>query len=181
MGIFNFLRPKKSEPELDPLRDLVLAKMKVGYLVDYDLVTWTVTAYNRYDWGDGEVIEEWELSEGHLKYYLERSQSDGESFTLSKKIPIGALDGDVRQHIIDHEDPPSQVTFKGTTYYLETSAAGAMLPGGDGPAQELIKWELCDEDDRLFLTIEQWGETEFEAAAGFVVEEYQFEHILPAS
>ena len=77
--------------------------MKVGDLVDYDLVTWTVTAYNRYDF-DGDRVDEWELTEGHRKRYLERSDDDGVQWSLSKKIPIGALDGDVRREIIDRDE-----------------------------------------------------------------------------
>ena len=42
-GLFN---KQPDEPALDPLHDLVLAKLRVGYLVDYDLKTWEVTAYN---------------------------------------------------------------------------------------------------------------------------------------
>ena len=34
---------KKKKEEFDPFQDLVLSKLKVGYLVDYDLKTWDVT------------------------------------------------------------------------------------------------------------------------------------------
>ncbi|MFQ5585121.1 MAG: DUF4178 domain-containing protein [Calditrichia bacterium] len=42
-------------------------------------------------------------------------------------------------------------------------------------------WDFIDEEDENFLTIEQWGETEFEAAMGYYVEEYQFTNILPGT
>lgn len=180
MGLLDAFRKKDkdAEPEIDPLKDLVLAKLRVGYLVDYDMKTWQVTAYNRYRFNDGETAEEWELTAGREKRYLELTQDDGDLWCLSQKVPIGALGGNVRNHIIEHDDPPDQVTCKGTTYYLDSSVGGKMFAGG-GHGQELIKWELIDEDDENFLTIEQWGETEFEAAAGTYVEEYQFTNILP--
>ena len=178
MGLFDIFRSR--EPEVDPLADLVLERMKVGFLVDYDLATWTVTAYNRYDF-DGDEVEEWELTEGHRKRYLERSQDDGVRWSLSKKIPVGSIDGEVRRRVIDHGDPPEEVSYRGTDYFLESSAAGRMMAGGDGPPQELIKWEYCDADAEKYLTVEQWGETEVEAAAGVAVHEYQFENILPGS
>ena len=46
MGLKDIFRQKKESPEIDPIRDLVLSKLKVGYFVDYDLKTWEVTAYN---------------------------------------------------------------------------------------------------------------------------------------
>ena len=180
MGLFDIFRSRERDLEADPLADLVLERMKVGFLVDYDLATWTVTAYNRYDF-DGDAVEEWELTEGHRKRYLERAEDDGVRWSLSKKIPVGAIDGDVRRQIVDHDDPPERVSYQGTEYYLDGSAAGHMRAGGDGPPQELIKWEYLDEEGEKYLTVEQWGETEVEASAGVGVHEYQFENILPGS
>ena len=45
----------------------------------------------------------------------------------------------------------------------------------------MIRWEYVDEAETAFVGIEQWSETEFTAAAGRVVEDYQFTHILPGS
>ena len=47
MGLMDrvFGRKKQVEAGPDPLADLVLCKLKVGYLVDYDLQTWQVTGY----------------------------------------------------------------------------------------------------------------------------------------
>ena len=179
MGFLDRLRKKSDEDELDPLADLVLAKLKPGYLVDYDLRTWRVTDYNTYRFNDGHEAEEWELTADHDKRYLELSRGDGEVWTLSKEIPVGAIDGDVRQHILDHDDPPSEVTYKGTVYYLEGSSGGEMLPAGRGPGKHLIQWELLDEDEERFLSIMQWSETEVTAVSGIFVEDYQFTDILP--
>ena len=54
MGLFDFLTGKKKALEgPDPLHDLILEKLQVGYLVDYDLKTWTVTERHRYDLDGG--------------------------------------------------------------------------------------------------------------------------------
>ena len=42
-------KDKDRDAEPDPIADLVLGKLKVGYLVDYDLKTWEVTGYCRYE------------------------------------------------------------------------------------------------------------------------------------
>lgn len=172
---------KKKEDDFDPLKDLELSKLRVGYYVDYDLKTWEVTDYNKYEFGEGYTTEEWELTAGREKWYLERSDNDEVEWTLSKKIPIGAIEGEIRQYIIEHDDPPEQVVCKGKKYYLDESGAGYLYEGGEEPAKEFVYWDFIDEEDEHFLTIEQYGETEFEAAEGYYVEEYQFVNILPSS
>jgi hypothetical protein len=180
MGLKDIFKKNKKGNEFDPLKDLVLSKLRVGYYVDYDMKTWEVTDYNRYDFGEGYSTDEWELTTGHEKIYLERSEDDEVEWTISKKIPIGAIEGNIRQYIIEHDDPPEQVICKGKKYYLDESGAGHMYKGGEGETKEFIYWDFIDEEDENFLTIEQWGETEFEASKGCYVEEYQFSNILPS-
>ena len=179
MGLFDIFKNKNEEDDFDPLQDLELDKLKVGFYPVYDRKTWQVTAYNRYDFGDCEFKDEWELTSSSEKRYLERLEDDEVEWTLSKKIPIGKIDGNVSRHIIDHDDPPNQITVSGKTFYLDESGAVYMLPNGKGPRKEMIYWEFIDDDDENFVTIEQWGEKDFEAAEGFYVEEYQFSNILP--
>ncbi len=180
MGLTDRLFGKKKADEgPDPLADLVLEKLKVGYLVDYDLQTWQVTSYCRYTFaGKDDSVEEWEITAAGEHRYLERA--DG-AWSLSRKISIGAIDGDIRRHILDHDDPPARINFKGTAYHLDASYAGSMFPDGKGSGEDVIRWEFLDEDEMNFVGIEQLSETEFAAAAGFVVEDYQFDHILPGS
>ncbi len=178
MGFLDRFRKTKAEPEFDPLADLVLAKLKVGYLLDYDLRTWAVTDHSRYSFNGGRTAEEWELTAGSDKRYLECSEQ-GATFSLSKTIPLGALGSNVRQHILDRGEAPEQVTYKGTTYYLDDSAGGELIPADGGTPKELIQWEFLDEDEELFVSIVQWSETELNAVAGHFVEEYQFTDILP--
>ena len=180
MGLLDRFRQKKPEElEVDPLADLVLHKLRVGYLVDHDLETWKVTAYNRYHFNSGATSEEWELTAGRTKRYLELAQSDGETWTLARTIPLGAVEHDVRQHIVEHDDPPEQVTHKGTTYYLDDSDGGTLKAGGKEERREFFQWEFLDDGEEGFLTIQQWSETEFSAACGVFVEDYQFTDILP--
>jgi hypothetical protein len=169
----------KKETEIDPLADLVLEKLRVGYFVDYDMNTFRVTAHNRYDFGEGYEADEWELTSSSEKCYLERSEDDEVEWSLSKKLPIGAIEGNVRQHVIDHDDPPDQVVCKGERYYLDESGSGQLVSAETGEKQGFIYWDFLHEDGERFLTIEQWGETEFEASLGTEVEEYQFSNILP--
>ena len=176
MGFFD--RFKKEEDNFDPLADLELSKLKPGFFLDYDLKTWEVKSHNRYDYDDGYTTDEWELESGREKVWLERAEDDEVEWTLSRKIPIGAL-GDVRQHIIDNDDPPEQINYKDVTYYLDESGPGLMYENGSNDGKEFIVWDFIDEDDEKLLSIEQWGEKDFEACVGEYVEEYQFTNILP--
>jgi hypothetical protein len=156
-----------------------LSKLRAGFLVDYDLKTWEVASYNRFDFGDGYVVDAWELVSGRDKYFLERSVDEDEEYSLSKKVPIGKLGANVRSEIMENDDPPEQLKYDDKTYYLDESVGGHMYPDGKGPSQELLKWEFVDDDDETFLSIEQWSETEIEASHGFYVKEHQFSNILP--
>jgi len=178
--VFDFFKKKNTEEEFDPLKDLVLSKLKVGYLVDYDMKTWTVSGYNKYN-VDGFVTDEWELSSGRDKIYLERDEDDEVTWSISRKMPIGAIDGGIKKYIMEHDDPPEQITVKGKKYYMDESGAGFMYKNGLGRGIEFIFWTFVDDDDKQFINIEQWGETEFEAAEGLYVEEYYFSNILPGT
>ncbi len=181
MGFLDRFRQKKvKSPEFDPLRDLVPDKLRTDYMVDYDLQTWIVTAHQHYRFNDGRTAEEWELTAGRVKRYLERSEADGVFWSLGQTVLIGAL-GDVREHIERHDDPPDQIVYQGTSYDLQGSVGGHLRHEGKTEEQEFILWELADEDEKCFLSIMQWSETEFSAAASVSVEDYQFSNILPGA
>jgi hypothetical protein len=178
MGWKDLFSGKQTE-EPDPLKDLVLSKLKTGYMLDFDLKTWQVTNYFTYDFGDGYKTQEWELTSGREKWYLERAEDDEVEWTLCKKIPIGSIENSVHKQIIETDDPPDQISCDGQTYYLDESGAGHMYEKGHPPAKEFIYWDFIDKKDENYITIEQWDETEFEAVSGYYVEEYQFTNILP--
>jgi hypothetical protein len=182
--VFKKLFPKKpQQPELDPLRDLVLDKLRVGFLLDYDLKTWQVTTFNRYLFDGDDEVKEWELTSGHEKRYLERGEDDGPVWSLARKIPLGTLTtahGSLKSVLSERDTPPEKVVFENNTFYLDEDTAGYFYPGGTGEGTPLIKWEFISEDASAFVTVEQWGETDFEASASVEVAEYQFTNILPA-
>ena len=182
-------------PELDPL-DLSLTDLKKGYLVDYDLKTWQVISHNRYDF-DGDQAHEWELFSGDERCYLGAEKDDEYVWSVSRKIAFSALGPEVKDHLLQHDDPPQAIVYDGTRYSLEESGAGYFFPDSrkrdDKSSQEeitfptasrvagdeLIYWDYTDETGEKLLTIEQWGETEFEASVGKTVQAYEFRNILP--
>jgi hypothetical protein len=178
MGLKDIFR-KNKERESDPLIDIPLSKLKAGYFVDYDMKSWSVEAYNRYDWGSGDITHEWQLTSHDETIYLEREPDDEDSWNVARKIPIGKLDPGIKEHVLEHEDPPDQILFEGTTFYLDEMGGGHCYQDGEGSGRELLKWDYMDDSGKKYLSIEQWGEKDFEASIGYPVEEYQFENILP--
>ncbi len=176
---WNPFKKKKDEPELDPLSDLTLSGLKSGYIVDYDLKTWQVTAHNYYDY-EGDRADEWELTCADEVVYLEREEDDGITWTLSRKISLSDIDGDLRSHFREHEDPPEELICNGVEYAGESSDVGEFYKNGDPPGQEFVAWDYIDRSGKQTLTIEQWGDDDYEASLGEIVEEYQFSSILPS-
>lgn len=178
MALFDWFK-KEQEPDFDPLRDLVLSRLKIGYLVDYDLRTWQVTAHNRYEDGAGGFRDEWELTHAHEKCYLEREEDDDVSWSISKKLPIGVVGKHVTGHIIKHEDPPDMIMVRDEAYYLDSSSPLTFFRNNRGAGEPLIEWVFVDATQQKYITIEQWDEESFEATEGQAVQEYEFSNILP--
>ena len=178
MGWKDFFK-KKQSPDPDPLADLTLSNLKIGYFLDWDLKTWEVTSCHYYDWGAGDRTTEWQLTSSDDTVYLEREADDDVFWYVSRKISLNKLGQDVKAHILAHEDPPEEIVFEDVTYTLEDSGGGKFFKDGAGSGSELIKWDYEDDAGTKFLSIEQWGENSFEASAGFEVQEYQFSNILP--
>ena len=169
---------KKDQEEI--LTDISLSQIKPGYFLDYDLKTWEVKAYNSYDWGAGDVSDEWHLVSADDAVFLERDVDDEETWIITRKIPFKKLGHSVRSHIKENDDPPDEITYENTTYYLEENAGGYFHPDGKSTSYELLSWTYEDESGEQLLGIEQWGEDDFSAWIGNPVEAYQFTNILPA-
>lgn len=176
---WNPFSKKKDEPELDPLADLTLSNLKPGYMVDYDLKTWKVTAQHYYDY-EGDRVDEWELSCADEVAYLEREEDDEVSWTLTRKVALSDIEGNLRSHLRENDDPPEEITCKGIVYFGESSDVGRFYQDGEGEGRELIVWDYVDDSEKKTLSIEQWGDDDYAASVGEVVEEYQFSSILPS-
>ena len=178
MGWLDFFKKKKAaEPDL--LKDLNLSNLKVGYLLDYDMRTWQVEAYHYYDWGNGDITHEWQLKSHDDTIYLQRESDDEAEWSISRPIDFSRLGREVREYITQNEDPPDELVFEETRYYLEEFGGGQFYKDGKGDGSDFLTWDYEDEEGEKYLSIEQWGEEEFEAYQGEPVEEYQFTNILP--
>ncbi|MCP4715332.1 MAG: DUF4178 domain-containing protein [Deltaproteobacteria bacterium] len=178
MGIRDFFK-KDKQPPPEPVTDITLSTMKLGYLVDYDLKSWEVTAAHHYDWGEGDISYEWQLTSADETVCLEKETDDEVAWSLYRKIALSRLGGGVTELVRQTGDPPKEIVLDGVTYYQEEMSGGHFFENGQGPGRQMISWHYEDDDGQRYLCIEQWGETAFEASLGEPVEEYQFSDILP--
>ncbi|MFK5954081.1 MAG: DUF4178 domain-containing protein [Desulfobacterium sp.] len=180
MGLMDFFKKKKENKEPDPLSGLTLDTLKKGYYLDYDMKTWEVLASNTYDWGDNDITYEWQLQCHDDTFFLEMENDDDMLWSLSRKVALRKLDPGIITQLKNGEDAPDTLPFEGKLFYLEATGGGHFHADGAEEGREMIQWCYEDDDGTRFLTIEQWGETDFELSLGKKVEEYQFSDILPS-
>ena len=170
---------KKEEQPFDPFTDLVLEKMQPGYLVDFDGKTWEVIGRHFHDLGDGYRVEEWELHADNQEYYLTRGEDEGGYWTWTRRVPIGSIDGRIRGHIRQNGDPPDYIDYDGTRFLLDSYGGAKYHRDCKDISQPYLYWDYKGEDGIRLLSIQQWGDIDFEAFVGHYAEEYQFTNILP--
>lgn len=178
VGIFDFWK-KSSKNDSADISRLELEDLQCGYLFDYDMKTWQVTAAHNYTYGEGHTACEWEIAHSDIKRFLMCNSGDEVTYCLGEKINLREISPAVRETIIKTEDPPSVVTYRNKKYHLEESGTGLFYRDKKEQATEFIYWELIDEKDTSFISLEQWGETDFTASLASWVESYQFTNILP--
>ena len=180
MGLMDFFRKKKTPASPDPLSGLTLATLQRGYYLDYDMKTWKVMAVNTYDWGEGDISREWQLQCHDDTIFLEMETDDEPFWSISRKVPLKKLDQHIILQLKSGGDPPPTLPFEGKIFTMEESG-GCLFHANDAKeGREMFQWSYEDTSGTRFLTIEQWGEKDFELCLGKKVEEYQFSDILPS-
>jgi len=182
MGFLDFFKKKNPEIEKEKkLLNLSIAHLEKGYLVDYDLRTWTVTGVYEYDWGDNYFSKEYQLQADSLTMYLSVDEDDELELALMRKIEIRTIDSKLPEHIIKNDIPPEVLTYSGKTFYMKRDTAGHFrnVDSGKKSWSPFVLWEYHDESGEFILNVEQWGEKEFEAAYGMYAKQTDFTEILP--
>lgn len=181
MGLFDKFK-KKQEPHYDP-NNIKIKDLRVGFMFDYDLDTWQIKEEYEYDWGDNYFTREYKVEAADDVAYLHIDYNDEGSMTLSRKLKIRALGEDIPENIVENKRPPKKIEFKGNTYYLDKESPGYFSddPEDDESWVEFISWDYYDSEEKLVACVEQWGNREFEASCGKVVNDYEITNILPGT
>ena len=172
-----FGKDKEEIPEWD---EPTLETMAVGCLLDYDLKTWEVIAQATYDY-DGFKSREWTLRSGDMVRFLEGYEEHGQMhWTLTREVDWSGLDVKIGVQIAEEGDPPEDVRYENTDYAAVEATPGLYYEGNGEDGREFVSWSYEGADGAV-LFLSQWGEREFTAFVGRVVEQYQFSNILPAA
>jgi hypothetical protein len=184
MGFFDrlFNRDKgKSQPASYDSTRLGLEDLKRGFMLDYDLQTWQVTAVYYYDWGNNFVTTELQLESGSDLLYLHLEKDDELECSVARKVPLNEIDPRLRKQISEHDAPFDEITYQGRQYFLTEESLGMFWEEGKEGKSRLVSWDFEDRSEEYFINIERWGETDFEAAAGVYADLHEFSNILPAA
>lgn len=181
MGFFDLFKNNKKEEEkhYDPI-DIKVTDLENGYLLDYDLETWTVIKMAEYDWGNNYFTREFTIESKGKKRFLHIEEDDELIISLTEELKYRKLGPTVTDYIDTNGKPPKQIVHQNITYYLDEEAPGYYRNVQNDNWEELISFDYLDEDEERCLTIEQWGENDFEASFGKILKPYEISNILPS-
>jgi len=175
MGFFDFFKKKHKDRSFIGINDLL-----PGDMVDYDMKTWEVKAKHKYDY-EGEIIFEWQLRTSDDNIFLEIDDEESNSLIISRKIPNSYISQSVFNEISSTDDAPEEIEVETKKYFLEEISSGYFFENSSGEEEPFIAYNYTSENGESFVTIEQWGERNFEVCRGENVYEYQFTNFLPGN
>jgi hypothetical protein len=180
MSLFNKLFKRKT-PHYDST-DIRVVDLDVGFVFDYDLSSWKVNKLFEYDWGDEYFTREFQITNGVDTKYLSVEDDDELVLSISDKIKVASVNTSLLKEVMEGKEPPQKIIYQGDNYHLVSKNPGYFhdVAKGDDAWEELISWEYESDDEQRVLNIEQWGEKEFEASAGVIIQEFEVMNILPA-
>ncbi|MGB0430472.1 MAG: DUF4178 domain-containing protein [Bacteroidia bacterium] len=153
--------------------------LALGYLFDYDLKTWEVKEEYEYDWGNENYTKEYKVTSGTEEKYLSVEVDDEIELAIWDKVSPIAIDRNLPKYIVENDEPPREVNLGGITYIRTEESNGYWRNTKSSNWDGFVNWDYENTDGDKMLSIERWGDEEFEAAAGKVVKEFEISNILP--
>lgn len=178
MGIFDIFKKKEEERHYDPT-NISVKDLGKGYIFEYALETWTVTAFFEYDWGDNFFTREFVIKNGTKEKFLNIEDDGGLIVTISEKVKLRKLGEEVCDKIDKKGKPPKKINFEGVQYFLDEKSPGFCKEIDATNWEELISFDYLNEEEEKTLCIEQYGDDDFEVSSGIVISENDISNILP--
>lgn len=177
MGIFDFLKSKKEEPIID----FTVNDLKKGFMVDYFMKTWEVKKVYIYDWGNNFFSKEFLLDAGGETLYLSVEDDDKLICSVWNKLDIFDIDSELARTITKNDDAPDRLVYDNKTFIRKESSQGHCIEEGEDEekASEFVNWMYEHAESKELISIDRWGEEEYDAAKGNYVKEFEFSNILP--
>lgn len=178
MGLFDFFKKKNDEPKYD-VTDLRLYDMRTGFVFEYDLQSWVVKESFLYRWQDNSETLEFLIDNGSVQWYMSVDAGNPLQISLMQKCKMREVMDNLPEYVEQYENVPNDITFRGEKYYRDEESVGIYQSEHDKDWADVISWDYFSASEDKILTIEQWGEREFEVWQGIVVRESEFSSIIP--
>jgi len=159
--------------------NLRVTDLRKGFMLDYDLNTWEVTQEYEYDWGNEFYTREYKIVNGREERYLSVEVDDEIDLALWQKINLAAIDRNLASYIMSNDEPPRELSLGGVSYHRTEESLGYWRNTSSSNWQKFINWDYENADGDKYISLERWGEEEFEASTGIKVKEYEISNILP--
>lgn len=181
MGFLDSLFGKKKEER----GEITLWNLEIGDHLEYFMESWEVRDECMYDWGNNDVSAEYTLDKGNKRIFLSVAGDNySPEINVSTEIKIHDLDDEyqnVKEYIVENGEPPKFIKFRDKKYRFDSEYLGTCYAGKeDEEGSELISWEYLSDDRLNTLTVERWGEYEFEASVGKSVNMFEFSNFVPS-
>lgn len=173
MGLFDFFT-KKEEPKAER----TLQNLQKGDIIDYYLKSWEVKSVGEYDWGNNIFSKEYELDAGDEQIFLHVTENM--KCSVTKEVPIATINSDLKNRIIDTDEPQREFSYNGVIYSLFESGQGYYSEEGDDESA-FVSWDFTDKQEKHLVSISRWGEMDLVAFAGTFVKPLEFSNIIPKS
>ena len=171
-----FKKDKKEDPIVIPES---IAEIQVGDVVDFDMKSWKVEEEASYDWGNNDFSKEYKLNAGDEKAYLHIEEDDEIELSVTSKLKWSALEGDIRNQVLQYGEPPRTLVLNGVTYNLSDSGNARYRSVTKGNGWEHFSfWDYEDADEELIISIEDW-DGDWELSAGKYAESFEFSLFRP--
>lgn len=165
MSFFKKLFGQKDDvPEV---KERTVLSIEVGDIVTYDLE-------------DYQVVGKLTYNDHGFEWVAYQLQAPSKTTWLSAEMDDELYVGMYEKISLKLREPlPKELTYDGTTYYLDESGVARVFGEGRGRNVNNMNckyFDYCDEDEEQFLSVEIWG-SEVEVSYGYEIEEYELKII----
>jgi hypothetical protein len=160
MGIFDKIFGRKPDKSENKVEKRNLLNMRVGDIVSYDLIDYTVVGLIKYE-DSGYTWTAYQLEGDGERIWLGVEQDDALEAGIYKPVKLDLGD-----------KPPRKITYRDKVFYLD-EAGSATIVAVEGQAgavagQRINYWEYEDESEDYALSVEMWG-GDLEVSFGYYI------------
>lgn len=180
MSLKNLLNKITGKQSSIDVTNLSLRDLKKGYIIDYFMESWVVKEVYEYDWGNNFFSKEYKISSGKADKYLHVEDEGTLKISISEEINPSEFDKNLKQDIVNNDKPSNKLIYKGKEFNIENENMGYYRNFDEDYKSEFVSWEYVDNEQKEFISVMRWGETDITASFGQFLEEYEFSNIIPA-